>query len=47
MKEALNRKFGGAPSNPTPNTNDSKIIEIDKPIATQTAPSSNVRKFLK
>lgn len=52
MKEALNRKFGGATSNPTQevkgniNTNDSKTIEIDKPVSIQTAPSSNVCKFI-
>ena len=52
MKEALNRKFGGAPSNPTQevkkeiNPNDSKIIDDNKPVVIQTAPSSNVRKIL-
>lgn len=51
MREALNRKFGGAPSNPTPVTKENnKPLESmnsdnSKPVIT-TAPSSNARNIL-
>jgi hypothetical protein len=54
MKEALNRKFGGAPSNPTPevkevkkemNTYENNKTGNNNLIVTPNVPSSNVRKI--